>query len=210
MGIKSIWLGKGIILSPSMIYKIWKTQIDIHIASGAIFGYDELDDIVNLDEYNFDVVHIGHDAFTSRSTDSMNHIKFPVPQIFKLTEHEDIIKTLLVTTQNLPANFKIDCNVFIGMSICLNSETNNEFEGYVRTPELLYGLATLLPAIINASQILADTDVSILSKVQKPLMWTFADKCSCCFFGFHGFRIKIRSSPPQQHFANHSKCAILT
>ena len=71
--------------------------------------------------------------------------------------------------------------MFIGTFKSLESETG-EFSYYVKMSEILYGMAGLLPDIVEYYPKLVAKDCHEIKKAigLKPCIWLFAPDCGCC------------------------------
>lgn len=189
MGIYSIYIGKGIIIPVSMFVRNFKTQILEKINADE----DEFPDPIKIFGeivaeqlgQNFVVESVGHDAFESR------HGRM---DIFDDTEHQKAFEHLkklreAEKTENgnlLPPGLEdyetIGCSdlMFIGVYKEIEANGGGEFDYYVKTSELLYGLAVLIPSLIKCYQELTPLNTSALDHLAPSCIWTFAPDCHCC------------------------------
>jgi len=177
MGIYSINLGKGIIVPVKVFVKKHLEKV-LKIYKEEEGDLEETISLIVTEVYGneYQVTSIGHDAFKSRDgkmdvLGGDNKIAFDI--INKLREQvEDDLPIKIITFSDL---------IFIGYFRVIES-TGGDLEYYVKTPELLYGLPSLLPSIIEAYGEMSNKDCSVLKGEfeQNPCIWTFAIDCNCC------------------------------
>ena len=117
---------------------------------------------------------VGHDAFESRHGD-MN--------VLANTKNYEIIKEIRsLQKTELDVKFEsVHCSnlIFIGSYKEIGS---GEFEYYIKAPEVIYGLTSLLDDIVEILPIIKKKDCTKLTKLfnQDVCIWTFAPDCACC------------------------------
>lgn len=164
MGVYSILLGKGILLPRKTLAKIVRERNNVNLINeDTNYGFAmEVKYALNND---WEVVSLGHDAFVSRNGDILEAFDQK-----HRTLSDDIIK-----------NEDLESLVFIGYTkdLCL---PNGEFSWYVNAPEIIYGLAALIPQILTDWPLLEKIDCSALHEYfgREPQMWTFVPDCCCC------------------------------
>ena len=79
------------------------------------------------------------------------------------------------------ANLHVGDLMFIGKMEQMESD-DGEFSYYVKAPEIIYGLASLLDSIVEKYPTLKASDCTSLEKAIgfKSCIWTFAPDCACC------------------------------
>lgn len=181
MGVYNVFLGRGIIMSPKMLFERYASAINNEIKTSGTVEMNDMENIIKSDFGDVNVTQLGHDAFTSRDSWNDEGSKRHIPGIFDDSEHRGILEEILPDDGwQPPAGYSIFYYVFIGIEIRLETEEHANFEYMLKPAELLYGLTLLIPAIIKASSELAEVDVSRLAIIQKPMIWTYAPDCCCC------------------------------
>jgi len=165
MGIYSILIGNGILILRKRLMNMIKKY--------DTYAIEETDEIDIIDEFvrsifndKYSACVLGHDAFESRDKDE----RMPV---FEGTYQMTVLERLGDDYDDL---------IFIGLCTDL-SKGVGEFSYCVKSPELLYGLAVLVPQICEHYLSTKDVDFCDLENYfsQKVLTWTFAsDCCFCC------------------------------
>lgn len=186
MGTHRIFIGKGIII-PTVRF-ISKYLDEIRALCNPSSSHVDAQKIISTivkrhfgDDY--DICPLGHDAFECRADHSML-------DVFGNTAHAaayEIIKhwrdeLRLVSTSDFPfTSVGMGDLMFIGRFKTLDAH-GGEFNYYVGTSELLYGLSALLPQIVAYYGELSQPNYEILGTTfgQQPCIWTFASDCHCC------------------------------
>ena len=174
MGVYNICIGKGVIIPARFFFKIFKKEIA------------ESND--HVDEKLFNEIvqkHIGptyqvcvleHDAFEGRHS--------LIWEMFEEGENEEsalMIDELVNDAKLMPETdtFHDGRLMFIGQ---FDSIAGPDFSYYVKAPEIIYGLAALLPSLMKLYPKYLATTCDELTQwcEQKPCIWTFVGDCCCC------------------------------
>lgn len=176
MGVYNIYIGKGVVIPVRFFFEIFKKEI-AEIPNENMLGENEFNKIVQKfigPEYQ--TCPLGHDAFDGRHG--------PIFDMFEEMENEEsalMIADLIEDAKSMP-----ECNsyhdshlMFIGK---LDSIEGPDFSYYVKAPEIIYGLAALLPSIVKLYPKYQNMTCQELSDwcEQKPCIWTFIGDCCCC------------------------------
>lgn len=177
MGIYDIYMGKGIIIPVKRFVRHFLDTVkEFHTDGG--------DDTETLEKVakkrlgpDYMICSLGHDALESRDGDM---------QVFEDDDDHreafDMIKEWrkeVAKDNDLPIT-SLWCGdlMFVGY----HKSLEREFSYYVKAPEILYGMAAILPKIVEIYPIMKNADCSKLEEEfgQKPCIWTFAPDCACC------------------------------
>lgn len=92
-----------------------------------------------------------------------------------------IITAVSQNVGNLPFT-SLFCGELMFLGKFKRIDSDNGFSHYVETAEILYGMAGLLPDIVDYYPKLVATDCSAIEKEigLKPCIWIFAPDCGCC------------------------------
>lgn len=159
MGISRLCMGKGWILTQKTLEDILDVKIE---------DVDEIEDMIQnlLDDTTIVLMLLPHDAFDFRSG-------FAKTEVFDRLPHEQHLKKL--------ASEKTDV-YFVGYVDCI--QTQGEFGYKVEVPEIVYGLAALLPDIVSHYPKLNETNPPQLNEsLGEACIWTFpccSVDCHCC------------------------------
>jgi hypothetical protein len=173
MGIYELFIGKGIIVPASLVYKYYRSEL----CDTKVELIDDFSDIIE-DKFGCSISQLGHDALEGR------HDMI----LFDDDERNNIIENLKSEILNLadcadPSNedspFSNKDLMFIGEYKSLDA---HEFSYYVKAPEIIYGLSALLPNILALYPKYNEMNIGGLEATfaQKPLVWIFAGDCACC------------------------------
>ena len=126
---------------------------------------------------------LGHDAFEARHGLTFDMFINVSTQDNKRNCAVQSIENALVESKTLPENdMLVDSNqyLFIGNynDICDEAELGY----YVKTPEVIYSLAAMIPSIIKYYPVLSKLKFNKLEQMlkQKACIWTFCGDCHCC------------------------------
>ena len=191
MGVYTLTIGKGVMIPVKWFVHTHLKEITKKHKAYVQRGEwrDDPSDVIRevvQEKYGpeFDISPVGHDAFESRHG-------FASMGILNGSEQQEALAVLKGLTEeckelNLPTELEeythLDCGsiMFIGFHEDIASARGGEFEYYLKTPELLYGLVALIPSIIRLYQVMSTKDTSELAALGKPVIWTFATDCCCC------------------------------
>jgi len=130
------------------------------------------------------VTSVGHDAFESRhghmdildGTDQALALK----KLLKIRKEERDKKNEF--PNNLHEYLTFGCSDLMFIGVYEELKVPGEFEYYVKTPEVIYGLPAIIPAIMNVYPRLLNTTLKELEVEfdQTSYIWTFAEDCHCC------------------------------
>ena len=171
-------MGKGIIIPVKIFVKRYLAQIQ-EIYTDGDDEVQALEQIVKkyIGE-QYCVSSLGHDALESR------HGNMQVLDGTTNMEAFELLQKMKIEAKDMSDDLPIlslHCGdlMFIGHYESLGS---SEFEYYIKTPEVLYGLPALIPDIIRCYSKYIDMDCSQLQTIfeQNPCIWTFAPDCHCC------------------------------
>ena len=180
MGVYNINIGKGVVVHLSTIYRKYKDEIKKYIEK-----YENGDLEIEFDNIGVEVMltkiigypvsTFGHDAFQFRDgffkTDLFDRedvlSQNTSPDLTDLVDDPIWIQISYIDPQNL----------FIGFYNVLEGEDSGEFGWYVKAPEVIYGIAGIIPDIIKfMSKDFNTTDLSNMFN-QKDRIWTFTSDC---------------------------------
>lgn len=180
MGIYSINMGNGILISTTEFVKMFEKEFEDSVYQD---GIEIAVDIIKRQfGGKYEISLLGHDALTSRDGDM---------DIFTDTVHHETfyqIKNQKKEKYEIPASLEektfFGCGdiFFIGVREEISANGGGEFEYYIKSSEVIYGLAVLLPSIVKLYPELQKVDVEPLRSTfhQNPCIWTFTDDCHCC------------------------------
>lgn len=189
MGIYNLKIGKGVIIPVTYFMSIFLENLELARDSAkeenpdyVEFEFDEdfiLKCIFEKTGIKYNFSPLGHDAFDSRNGTmnilggTKNSKVFNQIKELKSKKYENINDDFccVVGTGDL---------IFIGFYTDLNE--GGEFEYYVKAPEIIYGLTSLLDQILEVVPKLKEKKCTELEKLfnQEALIWSFASDCSCC------------------------------
>lgn len=173
MGVDSIQLGKGVIISVKVFYEKFKEEIEEMMKTKT-----DCHEIANLlikkHIGNYEMSTLGHDAFQGR-----HGFVFDMFENADQEESCDMISSMMQDMQDkLDSKFSLGCGdmMFIGAHYTI-SEVDLSY--YIKAPEVIYSIASFIPNIMKYYPILNTMNMDEIFG-QKPKIWTFTDDCCCC------------------------------
>lgn len=175
MGIYSICMGKGVILSTDILLEKFKLLIPELLEKHDQDHWIVLDILIKSHiDPKMTLCFLGHDAFESRSN---------LMKVLDGTPNSRAMSSIIKwkydnDNKTNETGYKL---CFVG--IYEDLDCDGEFEYRVKTPELLYGLPAVIPLIVQLYPKLLSENYANLAKLapeQEPCIWTFAGDCHCC------------------------------
>ncbi len=180
MGIYHIIIGKGILMPYWRFIQLHLlTQVDEHTTPKELDA--AIDKFLKKSGPDYELIHLGHDAF-----EGDGYRNFVISNLFEDEQSKIIIENEKLQKEkpdfsHYPDDAFLDQLVFIGKFHTL-SPAGDDFSSRPKAPELIYGLATLLPKLVNCYMALQKGDYKNLEETftQTAHIWTFASDCACC------------------------------
>lgn len=172
MGIYSVRIGKGIIIPSKLFFSTFGDEIKSYSSD----DYDEIFDFIV--KKHFRKYSVCSDMMHLKTEKTIWHLYLiRAPHSDQYTILESLERKSLNYKQ--PIGYSDGKYIFIGRCEILD---DMEFSCYIKTPELLYGLAGISPQLIKSYNKLTKFSMTILDEKWplKSLIWTFANDCACC------------------------------
>jgi hypothetical protein len=182
MGVYGITIGKGVIIPVKFFIEIFKKEIEELLVGpkDRYDAHDYFDEIVKKHIHeDYKICILGHDAFDGRNG-TMLDMFYSDPS--DNAESAEMIEELIQDATHF--NDPFDCLyadnlMFIGR---FEDIKGPEFNWYVNAPEIIYGIAALLPSLMKLYPKYQEFSCHALAEwcEQKPCIWTFTCDCCCC------------------------------